>query len=132
MKIVSTFFSWVADAKVLFYGYTGLDMEKIAPVIVLSIVVPALLIVLFFFVCIRLKRVRDDRVPFECGFDPKSSARVPFSLRFFLLAVIFLIFDVEVSLLFPLCYSIVLSVKVETLLSLFVFLLVILGGLFLE
>ncbi|ELU09538.1 hypothetical protein CAPTEDRAFT_90919, partial [Capitella teleta] len=101
-------------------------MEKIAPVIVLSIVVPALLIVLFFFVCIRLKRVRDDRVPFECGFDPKSSARVPFSLRFFLLAVIFLIFDVEVSLLFPLCYSIVLSVKVETLLSLFVFLLVIL------
>lgn len=132
MKIVFTFFSWVADAKVLFYGYTGLDMEKIAPVIVLSIVVPALLIVLFFFVCIRLKRVRDDRVPFECGFDPKSSARVPFSLRFFLLAVIFLIFDVEVSLLFPLCYSIVLSVKVETLLSLFVFLLVILGGLFLE
>lgn len=132
MKIVFTFFSWVADVKVLFYGYTGLDMEKIAPVIVLSIVVPALLIVLFFFVCIRLKRVRDDRVPFECGFDPKSSARVPFSLRFFLLAVIFLIFDVEVSLLFPLCYSIVLSVKVETLLSLFVFLLVILGGLFLE
>lgn len=132
MKIVFTFFSWVADVKVLFHGYTGLDMEKIAPVIVLSIVVPALLIVLFFFVCIRLKRVRDDRVPFECGFDPKSSARVPFSLRFFLLAVIFLIFDVEVSLLFPLCYSIVLSVKVETLLSLFVFLLVILGGLFLE
>jgi NADH-ubiquinone oxidoreductase chain 3 len=132
LKIVFTFFSWVADVKVLFYGYTGLDMEKIAPVIVLSIVVPALLIVLFFFVCIRLKRVRDDRVPFECGFDPKSSARVPFSLRFFLLAVIFLIFDVEVSLLFPLCYSIVLSVKVETLLSLFVFLLVILGGLFLE
>lgn len=132
MKIVFTFFSWAADAKVLFYGYTGLDMEKIAPVIVLSIIVPALLIVLFFFVCIRLKRVRDDRVPFECGFDPKSSARVPFSLRFFLLAVIFLIFDVEVSLLFPLCYSIVLSVKVETLLSLFVFLLVILGGLFLE
>lgn len=132
MKIVFTFFSWVADVKVLSHGYTGLDMEKIAPVIVLSIVVPALLIVLFFFVCIRLKRVRDDRVPFECGFDPKSSARVPFSLRFFLLAVIFLIFDVEVSLLFPLCYSIVLSVKVETLLSLFVFLLVILGGLFLE
>lgn len=107
-------------------------MEKIAPVIVLSVVVPALLIVLFFFVCIRLKRVRDDRVPFECGFDPKSSARVPFSLRFFLLAVIFLIFDVEVSLLFPLCYSIVLGMKVEALLSLFVFLLVILGGLFLE
>lgn len=107
-------------------------MEKIAPVIILAIVVPVLLIVLFFFVSIRLKSVRDDRVPFECGFDPKRSARIPFSLRFFLLAVIFLIFDVEVSLLFPLCYSILLSLKFEVMVSLFFFLLIIILGLFLE
>lgn len=100
--------------------------------LVLAIVVPRLLLVLFFFTSIRLKRVRDDSVPFECGFDPKSFARIPFSLRFFLLAVIFLIFDVEVALLFPLCYSILLASKIVVIIIVFIFLAVVLGGLFLE
>lgn len=107
-------------------------MLKIVPVVGLAVLVPALLLLLFFFLSMRLKNVRDDRTPFECGFDPKGSARMPFSLRFFLLAVVFLIFDVEVVLLFPLIYTFLLSRKIQVFYSSIVFLGLVTFGLFIE
>ena len=39
--------------------------------------------------------------PYECGFDPFDNARNQFEVRFYLVAILFLIFDLEASFLFP-------------------------------
>nr|QLD97004.1 NADH dehydrogenase subunit 3 [Proknekalia peringueyi] len=59
----------------------------------------------FFFNFYKKKKFffkKEKFSPFECGFDPFSLARISFSLRFFMITIIFLVFDIEIVILLPL------------------------------
>jgi len=40
-------------------------------------------------------------IPYECGEDPVEDARIKFNIRFYIVALVFLVFDVEIAFLFP-------------------------------
>nr|WHE42553.1 NADH dehydrogenase subunit 3 [Habroloma sp.] len=75
---------------------------------------------------------REKNSPFECGFDPKSSARMPFSLHFFLIAIIFLIFDIEITLLLPIIQMVKTCNLSNLLITSVIFILILLVGLYHE
>nr|AWB99336.1 NADH dehydrogenase subunit 3 [Anopheles peryassui] len=75
---------------------------------------------------------REKCSPFECGFDPMNSSRLPFSLRFFLIAIIFLIFDVEIALLLPMVMIIKSSNLMNWTITSIFFIFILLIGLYHE
>ena len=78
-------------------------LQDYLPIIVfmgLSIFITLLLILPPIF--IAPKNPDSEKLsPYECGFDPFDDARSKFDIRFYLVAILFIIFDLEVAFLFP-------------------------------
>nr|YP_009544108.1 NADH dehydrogenase subunit 3 [Cosmoscarta bispecularis]AZJ53283.1 NADH dehydrogenase subunit 3 [Cosmoscarta bispecularis] len=101
----------------------------------LSIMILLLITLLMMTVLLISKKSFMDREkssPFECGFDPISSPRTPFSLHFFLMAVIFLIFDVEIILILPITIITKYSILIEWMFSSTMFMIILMLGLYHE
>ena len=61
----------------------------------------ALLILLASFVIARQRPDTEKLSSYECGFEPFEDTRGKFDVRFYLVAILFIIFDLEVAFLFP-------------------------------
>ena len=65
--------------------------------------------------------------PYECGFEAFEDARIKFDVRFYLIAILFIIFDLEIAFLFP--WAVVFKqIGVVALIEMLMFLLLLLLG----
>nr|YP_010895008.1 NADH dehydrogenase subunit 3 [Caliprobola speciosa]WJW73521.1 NADH dehydrogenase subunit 3 [Caliprobola speciosa] len=103
--------------------------------VLMSFIIMMLSIIVMLLATILSKKNYSDREkssPFECGFDPMSSSRLPFSLKFFLITIIFLIFDVEIALILPMILIMNYSNLLVWTLTSILFILILLLGLYHE
>ena len=82
-------------------------MENYFPIlvfIVIGLVMGAVMIIIGFGLGKLMGHARPDAAkqsPYECGFEVFEDARIKFDVRYYLIAILFIIFDLEIAFLFP-------------------------------
>lgn len=85
------------------YAEIPVFIQEYLPIIVffiVAVVVSAVLIAIPLLFSTS-KADKNKTSPYECGFDPFSNARREFDVKFYLVAILFVIFDLEIMFLFP-------------------------------
>jgi NADH-quinone oxidoreductase subunit A len=95
---------------------------------VLAMVIAAALVTLSFVVGRRLKNKVKD-MPYECGIAPTGDAQHRFSVKFYLVAMLFILFDIEAIFLYP--WAVVFKqLKMFGFLEMLTFVILVLAGFF--
>nr|YP_009350034.1 NADH dehydrogenase subunit 3 [Vespa orientalis]AQQ78865.1 NADH dehydrogenase subunit 3 [Vespa orientalis]WMM47726.1 ND3 [Vespa orientalis] len=75
----------------------------------MPMIITILLIMINMILSYKNYQDREKPTPYECGFNPLTSPHLPFSIQFYLIAVIFLIFDIEIILMLPFIPTLLMS-----------------------
>lgn len=102
-----------------------MDVKVILLFILFSVVL-SLIIAIASYILTDKTPDKEKVSVYECGFDPFHSPGKPFSVRFFLIAILFLVFDLEISYLFPWsCSSSFISIEGQFVIIIFLIILTI-------
>jgi NADH-quinone oxidoreductase subunit A len=80
------------------------EFENIGALFILSFIVAAAIILLSLNITVSIPDPEKSS-SYECGFDPYGDARNMFDVRFYLVAILFIVFDLESIYFFPWCVS---------------------------
>jgi NADH-quinone oxidoreductase subunit A len=85
------------------FDYAPREIQEYFPILIFFGValVLSIIIVALPFIIAKRSISHSKCSAYECGFEPFSNARLPFDIRFYLVAILFIVFDIEVMFLFP-------------------------------
>ncbi len=86
-----------------FANISNVGIVEYLPVILFIIIALVLIIgiIIVSYVVTPQKPTYNKNLPYECGFDSLSDARQQIDVRFYLIAVLFIIFDLEIIFMYP-------------------------------
>lgn len=96
-------------------------MKEYLPILIIFVFVTGFAVtnVILAYIIGKHKDTRAKLMPYECGMDPVGSAHQRFSVKFYLVAMIFILFDIEAIFLIP--WAVVFKTLIHTLSKPFVF-----------
>nr|YP_010872868.1 NADH dehydrogenase subunit 3 [Pheidole smythiesii]WGV34067.1 NADH dehydrogenase subunit 3 [Pheidole smythiesii] len=94
--------------------------------------ISSFLLILNVLISKKSSKDQEKASPFECGFDPIAPSHLPFSIQFFLISLIFLIFDIEIALLIPLAIILSMKFNLSMIICSITFFFLLIAGLYLE
>nr|QNH68970.1 NADH dehydrogenase subunit 3 [Ergatettix serrifemora] len=100
--------------------------------LIISIMMPMMMTLLAMMISKKTISDQEKLSPFECGFNPKTHARMPFSIQFFMISMLFLIFDIEIALMLPFLPIMKTTSMKLWWTSISIFIWILLGGLYYE
>lgn len=108
----------------------GFSYFQIFIFLIFSVILSGIIYFLSFFLSPKIDDSEKLTI-YECGFNPFSDSRSEFNIKFYIVAILFLIFDLEISYLFPfvVCLDFVTNIGIFFML---LFLLVLTIGFFFE
>ncbi len=103
------------------------DFTPIIIFVVLTVALIAAPLIIQYLITPRFNKGGDKLISFECGELPEHNAWVKFNIRFYIIALVFLIFDVEVIFLYP--WAVVFQdLGLLAFIEMFIFILILIAG----